>query len=514
MKQTILKLTALSLLVVSSLTIFIERSRARGSRVQGAGARATQTAPQEKTVEQTRKNIKVLIGMPDSQFIPVMNFIAASLGRRCNFCHVNKNGQWDYAADDKPEKSKAREMIKMVLDVNKTTFQGNLEVSCYTCHRGRNQPLSLPPLPLPLSSPPPANPGGPGVSGAATPGGAGAQASPSPSPALPSVDDILNKYVAAVGGQAAIDKLKTRVMKGTYAGANGTEMPYEVIRSAPDKGYLSLTTPNGIIEQGINGNTGWQKNQQGVREITGQALADLKISAQFFRDLKLKEQYSRMRVTGKDKIGDREVYVVGASMADNRAERLFFDTETGLLLRRIAYTRTMIGIIPEQTDFEDYREVEGVKFPFIVRVSSIDVGNPVSTRKFTEIKLNVPVDDSKFQMPPAPAKASGPTELSNADDTELQRHLGESVTLHGRFSLRGKTGPFILVGTRPIYLEASGSSVWGERYAKMEGRDVSVTGTLRFAHYADGTQKSSPVARASDHFYFEAETARVELRPL
>jgi len=365
---------------------------------------AATATTQEKTVEQTHKNIQVLTGLPDSQLIPVMNFFAASLGRRCNFCHVNKNGQWDYPADDKPEKSRAREMIKMVLDVNKTTFQGNLEVSCYTCHRGRNQPLSLPPLPLPLPSPPPRNPGGPGPGGAATPGGAPAQASPSPSPALPSVDDILNKYVAAIGGQAAIDKLKTRVMKGTYAGANGAEMPYEVIRSAPDKGYGALTTPNGIIEQGFDGNAGWQKNQQGLREITGQALADLKISSQFFRDLKLKEQYSRMRVSGKDKIGDREVYVIGATLPDKRGERLFFDAETGLLLRRIGYTRTMIGIIPEQTDFEDYREVEGVKFPFTVRVSSVDAGNPVSTRKYTEIKLNVPVDDSKFKMPPAPTK--------------------------------------------------------------------------------------------------------------
>src|SRR5207237_10477947 len=150
--------------------------------------------------------------------------------------------------------------------------------------------------------------------------------------------------------------------------------------------------------------------------------------------------------------------------------------------------------------------------PFTVRVSSVEPGL-VSTRKYSEIKLNVPVDDSKFTMPPAPAKPAGSTELSSADDTELQRHLGESVTLHGRFSLRGKTGPFILVGSRPIYLEASGSFAWGERYAKLEGREVSVTGILRFAHYPAVTQKSSPVARASDHFYFEAETARIDLVP-
>jgi len=78
---------------------------------------AATAAPREQTVEQVEKNIKVLNGMPASQLIPVMNYFAASMGRRCNFCHVNNNGQWDYAADTKPEKNTAREMIKMGLDL-------------------------------------------------------------------------------------------------------------------------------------------------------------------------------------------------------------------------------------------------------------------------------------------------------------------------------------------------------------------------------------------------------------
>ena len=98
--------------------------------------------------------------------------------------------------------------------------------------------------------------------------------------------------------------------------------------------------------------------------------------------------------------------IVGTT-ADNRQERLFFDAETGLLLRRITYTTTTIGMIPEQIDFEDYREVDGIKFPFTVRISSIEVGNPISTRTFTNIKLNAPVDDSKFNKPPE-AKPANP----------------------------------------------------------------------------------------------------------
>ena len=109
------------------------------------------------------------------------------------------------------------------------------------------------------------------------------------------------------------------------------------------------------------------------------------------------------------------------------------------------------------------------------------------------------------QRPPTPV------DLTGASDSELQQHLGERVTMRGRFSLRGKVGPFILTGSRPIYLVPKGSFSWGESYARMEGRDVRVTGTLRFAHYAEPPAEAFPEGRASDHFYFEAETAKVEL---
>ncbi|HEX3253442.1 MAG TPA: c-type cytochrome, partial [Pyrinomonadaceae bacterium] len=129
MQRTLLKSIALASSIVALSLIFDNRSEV---------VRATHTqSPQEKTVEQVQKNIKVLTGMPESQLIPVMNFFAASMGRRCNYCHVNNQGQWDYVSDAKPEKTTAREMVKLVMDVNKTTERLKLDpVSCYTCHRG------------------------------------------------------------------------------------------------------------------------------------------------------------------------------------------------------------------------------------------------------------------------------------------------------------------------------------------------------------------------------------------
>jgi photosynthetic reaction center cytochrome c subunit len=403
MKLNILRLLIVALTCVSAIVVITKAGAQKSSPAPrqlasmsslGLPAPAQTPAPAtEKTTEQVQKNIKVLNGLPQSQLIPAMNFFSASLGVRCNFCHVNNNGVWAYDSDEKPEKSTAREMIAMVLNINKTTFKGGTEVSCYTCHRGSRDPVGLPPLPLPIPSPRPSAPAGPAP---------GAQASPTPRPAMPSADEIINKYVAVIGGQAAIDKLKTRVMKGNINTSSGLALTYEIEQSAPDRAHEIFVSQRGTMERAVSGNMAWEKNPQGLHDITGQQLADLKMSLQLFRNLKLKEQYTSFRVGGrKEKIGDRDVYVLTGTTADKKRERLFFDAENGLLLRRISYTETMIGIIPEQTDFEDYRDVDGVKLPFTVRVSAVDAGNPVSTRTFTEIKLNVPVDDSKFNKPAA-----------------------------------------------------------------------------------------------------------------
>ena len=390
MQRTLLKSIALGFLIVTFLLIFDNRSEVvRATKVQ---------SPPEKPVEQVGKNIKVLTGMPESQLIPVMNFFAASMGRRCNYCHVNNQGQWDYAADDKPEKTAAREMVKLVMDINKTTERLKLDpVSCYTCHRGRTSPQSIPALPLPLPSPPP-NAGG---SGGPTPG-ASPQASPGARPALPSADEIFSKYAAALGGQTAIDKLKSRTAKGTVTQANGNSFQFELSQAAPDKFYLLVTTPQGTIERGFNGHVGWEKTAGGVREITGAELINFKAANGLFTLLKLKEQYSRPPRVRKDKLGDRDVYIVDGTTNETRRMRLYFDAASGLLLRRTTTMPTIVGIIPDQIDLEDYREADGLKFPFTAHAAMLEVGNPTSTRTFTEVKLNLPVDESKFNMPPPP----------------------------------------------------------------------------------------------------------------
>jgi hypothetical protein len=281
-------------------------------------------------------------------------------------------------------------MMLMQFDINKgnrAIFGTTGAITCYTCHRGQTKPLAIMTLP---QAPPP---------------GGAAEEKPKPeTSALPSAEQIVARYEQAIGGRAANEKLKSRVMKGTQVTFDGTALPLEAYQVAPNKVVSIMTTQGGPVMSGYNGTTGWMKNQRGQREMSGGQLAQMKRSAEFLGDFMLRQLYPGMVVLGKEKIGEREAYVVASQVADNRMEKLYFDTETGLLLRILAITQTVLAPLPEQTDFEDYREVDGVKLPFTIRQSFVDpwVG---WTRKFTEIKHNVPVDETKFNMPPAPPPA-------------------------------------------------------------------------------------------------------------
>jgi len=108
-------------------------------------------------------------------------------------------------------------------------------------------------------------------------------------------------------------------------------------------------------------------------------------------------------------------------------------------------------------------------------------------------------------------QVSSETDLSSASDGEQLRPVGERVTIHGQFSVRGKVGPYILISSGPIYLVPQGKFSSGDDYARMEGREVRVTGILHFVHYADAKEGPSAEARPQDHYYFEAEKATIEL---
>lgn len=384
-----------SLLSIASLSIVV--SAETGYLTQTAAQTPTSTqatvtsqiTPAEKTVEQVQKNIQVLNGLPQSQLVPVMNYMGSSLGVKCTFCHVKTGDKWDFVSDAKPEKGSAREMIKMVQGINKANFKGNPAIGCFTCHRGSEHPARVPQLPI------------------AAPFAETAETAPKETP--PTADQILAKYTEALGGSAVIEKLKTRSMKGTWLTSDGVTLGYEVYQTAPDKLFTILNTPRqGNFERGFDGKIAWEKSSRGVRELEGTQLFYLRRYPDLFRDIKLQGQFTRISYGGREKIDGKDVYVLRGFGVDGKGERLYFDAQTGLLVRRITSTTTIVGLIPEQVDYEDYRDVDGMKVPFTIRITSID-SFWSSTRKFTEIKLNVRVDETKFNKPPAPAPVVSPS---------------------------------------------------------------------------------------------------------
>src|SRR5262249_50039743 len=142
-------------------------------------------------------------------------------------------------------------------------------IACYTCHRGRNSPQSTIPLPLAVPTPAPGGQARPAASpaGAAGTPGAQPQSSPTPRPTPTPAEEIINKYVTAIGGQANIDKVQSRTLKGSSTNGTGNPIPYEIYQAPPNKFYIRATLDQGTFERGFDGQVGWEKSARGVREL-------------------------------------------------------------------------------------------------------------------------------------------------------------------------------------------------------------------------------------------------------
>jgi len=343
-----------------------------------------QPAPAGKTAEQAFKNIQVLQGTPSDQVFPAMQFIAASLGVECDFCHVE--GKFD--SDDKPAKKTARKMIAMTLAIDKDSFNARKEVTCYTCHRGSHDPVGSPPV----------------VTSDAEPEHANEHAEAASTAAAPTADQILEKYVAAVGGAEALHKISTRVSKGNIS-FSGHETPIEVFAKAPDKRMSVTHSSSGDSITAFDGQGGWLGNTgRPARDMSGQEAEAARLDADFYFATHIKEVFSGFRVGHPDKIGDHPAYTLICMRQGQPPVRLYFDQSSGLLLRQVRYTDTPIGRSPTQIDYADYREADGVKVPFRWTLARI---NGRFTIQIQEARQNVPIDDAKFAKPAAAAGAEG-----------------------------------------------------------------------------------------------------------
>jgi hypothetical protein len=370
----------------------------------------SQSPPGDKPVEQVRKNIHVLQGLPDSQLFLVMNFVGDSLGVNCDFCHVrgDKNPQtgeynWFWEKDDKPMKLVGREQMRMTLELNRTSFKGEPVVTCFTCHRGSLRPERMAPIPphdyFGEMLEKEARGSSPTVRE-----GAGA---------LPTAQQIITKYLSAVGANRQDILSKAIVMKGVIerierAKASG---PIEIIFKQPNKARITEPTANGMSTRGTNGTAAWSQTAKGVTVAPPERVKSSIASIAVFGPIKIPDSLSQTTVprasdhatvSGIAKVNDHDAYLVTIEDNATQSTQLFFDVDTGLLLRRVSVTNTMLGPLNVQWDFSEYRDVSGIKLPFTIRTSDVASYDTI-VRRFKEIKIDSKLDDSVFDVPRAPS---------------------------------------------------------------------------------------------------------------
>jgi hypothetical protein len=399
--QRITLVTAVSAIAVAGLSWGTRNVRAQeqthpAASTSETGQEQQPSATKPTTAGDAYMNIQVLKDIPSDQLLPSMRYITVALGVECEFCHVPKN----FESDDKPEKATARKMMQMMFAINKDSFNGRREISCYTCHRGVAHASNIPMLTATGAAP---VMGVPGPSAAGAPAGQAEHANGSAAaPQVPQVtiDQILAKYTDALGGPGAIQKITTLEEKGSVQlpFRGGLSASAELVRKAPDKVLWVIHLPNGgEIVNGYNGAAGWQgRPGHAADDLTGDELARAKEGAVFVPGLDLKQGFSRAQVTAIDKVGDRDAYRVIAFRKGGGQVRFYYDTQSGLLLRISERIQSPLGDLPQDTDFSDYRDVDGVKLPFTVTLVNVQ---GAGTYKWDQIQANVPVEDTRFDKP-------------------------------------------------------------------------------------------------------------------
>jgi photosynthetic reaction center cytochrome c subunit len=374
------------LLVLSTAGAFVASFSGLGLLFAQAPTPPKGALPGQKS-EEAFKNIQTLKGIPVDEFMGTMGLFSAALTFCCKDCHTGagtSNPKWE---DDPPRKVIARRMAQMVQTINQTNFNGRQVVTCWTCHRGAPSPAITPPIDTiygdsiftPTDVLPAAN--------LATAG-------------TPSADQILDKYIQAVGGADALSKLTSYTAKGTsHLFGEVQEDPAEISAKAPNLLATVVHQREGDVARTYDGREGWVMlplTVVGQYPLNGSALEGAKLDAQLAFPGGLRQFFTAWKVTFPMVIGGKPVYVLQANGANGMLATFYFDRQTGLLTRMVRYANSMVGRVPTQIDYSDYRPVNGVMMAYKWTYGWI---SGQEEYKLSEIQPNVPVDNAKFAKP-------------------------------------------------------------------------------------------------------------------
>lgn len=353
--KTTIKFIAIAAFTVPALFIFTHRASLQTKTVETAG--------------QKFKSIKVLTDMPADEMGKVMNMMSASLGVDCKFCHASNEA--DFEKEGFENKDTARQMLKMTFELNKNYFDGRPEINCNSCHQGKSHPQpSFPLLPT-------------------------IQAPPLPQPEKrPTADQILTNYETARGGKAAIEAVKSREVKAQRVEADGKTTEEErVFQRGPKVAIETVYPGNYIVREVYDGKSAMKFGNGSPIDLKPDERTQIERDAQIFANVDLKTIYAELNYRYVDRVEGRDAYVVQATTADKIRETLYFDVQSGHLIRRVARTPTILGLWVYQVDYLDYKDFGGVKMPATINFA---VPKIRWTRRVLDVKTNVRIDEAKF----------------------------------------------------------------------------------------------------------------------
>jgi photosynthetic reaction center cytochrome c subunit len=366
--------------VSSDLAVVVPHSAAAAFvQAPQAPAGATQMS------EQVFKNVQVLKGIPVDEFMGTMGVFTAALSLCCGDCHTGagtSNPKWE---DDPPRKRTARAMMLMVQGINRTSFGGRQVVTCWTCHRGQKSPSVTPSLDFAYGEPVVVPPD---------------MLSAAPS-GVPTLDQIFNKYIQALGGAARVSALTSYAAKASSIpyGEFGNGDPAEIYARAPNQLAMTTHQREGDVVRTFDGANGWWQLPLTVTPqyaLTGSLLEGARFDAAMAFPWRIRDFFTNWRVSFPTTIDGTEVDVVQGNTTTGMIGTLYFDKQSGLLKRMVRYAASPVGRIPTQIDYAEYRPVAGVMMPFKFSWAWVS-----SREEWTvsEYQPNASIDASRFTKP-------------------------------------------------------------------------------------------------------------------
>jgi photosynthetic reaction center cytochrome c subunit len=344
--------------------------------------------------EQAFKNVQApalkVISVDD--FMLTMGIMTSSLGFDCADCHVGAGtDKVDWAADT-PRKRTARRMVNMVQALNRDNFGGRQLVTCWTCHRNRDRPVAtltnfeiLYGMPTLESD----------------------DLVPASRPGMPAPSVIVDKYLQALGGAQKLSAMRSWAATGTSMGFGGFGGVgrVEIYAKAPEQRSTIIRFPSApdrdASVRSFDGRAGWIKTPLSVLgeyQLSGSEFDGARLDAQLSFPGQIAQVLTNLRTLDPVTIDGKPCDVVQGDSQRRTFATLFFEKGTGLLVRTIRFGPSPIGRIPTQTDYSDYRDVNGIQMPFRFTLSWLDGRDEV---QLNQIQLNVPIDAAKFGRPTA-----------------------------------------------------------------------------------------------------------------